>query len=263
MLRKLLLERKKTLSRVSYQCNNWLRKAAPEGTLRVSSSHGTTYFYHMTGKNQSCGTKLTDEEEIKKLVLKDYYRKLIPALQSEIDLIDSLLEKENDQIASKVFEKLHPERKKYIKQLFPTREDSFERWYALVGTASSEPEEGRDFIPTQRGELVRSMNEYNIANALYRHGIPYKYEYPYRAVNGVVLHPDFYVKNKNTGYEYFWEHFGMMDKPDYVMNSMMYKIRLYAEDNLFPGNGLITTFSGGKVELDEEIIEKTIETYLI
>ena len=55
----------------------------------------------------------------------------------------------------------------------------------------------------------------------------------------------------------------MMDKPDYVMNSMMYKIRLYAEDNLFPGNGLIITFSGGKVELDEEIIEKTIENYLI
>ena len=263
MLRKLLVERRKSFSKVAGQCNAWLRKCAPEGSLRVSSSHGTTYYYHVTENGRYNGTRLADEKLITDLVKKDYYLKLIPQIQSEISIIDSLLEAENNQEVSKVYEKLHPDRKKYIKQLFPTRADSLTSWNALVNKVTSDPEEGRYYIPTHRGELVRSMNEYNIANALYRHNIPYKYEFPYRAVNGVVLHPDFYVKNKNTGYEFFWEHFGMMDKPDYVMNSMMYKIRLYEADNLFPGNGLIITFSGGKMELTEDIIEKTIEMYLL
>ncbi|MBQ3729017.1 MAG: hypothetical protein II903_05930, partial [Spirochaetales bacterium] len=60
-----------------------------------------------------------------------------------------------------------------------------------------------------------------------------------------------------------WEHFGMMNNPQYVMNSFMYKISLYEAGGIIPGKNLITTFSGGEYELSEETINDMIQTYLI
>ena len=41
------------------------------------------------------------------------------------------------------------------------------------------------------------------------------------------LHPDFYCLNLRTRQEFAWEHFGMMDDPDYASTTAE-KLRLYA-----------------------------------
>ncbi len=46
---------------------------------------------------------------------------------------------------------------------------------------------------TEKGELVRSKSEMNIANALFRTEIPYKYECPLTLNDGRVIYPDFTV----------------------------------------------------------------------
>ena len=176
--------------------------------------------------------------------------------------VDSLLGIYDREYLGKAFDDLHPARKELVKPVELTRRRNLERWIGLE-SPDSEPEEGKYYIPTARGELVRSRNEYLIANALFRSNIPYKYEFPYKAVNGKVLHPDFYVYNRNTGQEFFWEHFGMMDDPDYVMNNMMYKLHLFSLDNILPGRNLIVTFSGGKYELNPTVIEQVIKEYLL
>ncbi|MBP5163515.1 MAG: hypothetical protein ILP16_11155 [Spirochaetales bacterium] len=263
MLRRLLKNRKADLQRLIRQCKSWV-STAPQGSLRISTSHRKTYYYHYTTNDAPNGKLLSPEKDaslIKSLASKDYYLRVISVAEKEIKAIDPLLKIKEDQALAKVFEKMRPERQELVHPVEKTREKELANWIAKP-EPPSEPESGKYYIPTDRGELVRSKNEYLIANALYHAGIPYKYEYQYIAANGKIIHPDFYVRNPKTGFEYYWEHFGMMDDPDYVENSFMYKIKLYAKGGLIPGKNLIATFSDKEHELTEQEISDVITKFL-
>ena len=82
--------------------------------------------------------------------------------------------------------------------------------------------QGLSFTPdapeyqTALGERVRSKSEVIIADALSRHQIPNRYEYPLKLSKGQqthIIYPDFLCLNIHTRREYIWEHFGMMDDP--------------------------------------------------
>ncbi len=263
MLRRLLKNRKADLQRLIHQCETWLSKA-PQGSLRLSSSHNKTYYYHNMSNVKSGGKLLsakTDASLIRKLAIKDYYLKIIPAAEEELDAINALLRIKEDQTLAMAYENLHSARKGLINPVEETREKYLSRWIKGLGN-NAEPEGGKYYIPTNRGELVRSMNEYHIANALHDEGIPYKYEHPFKAVNGKTYRPDFYVRNPNTGKVYYWEHFGIMDDPEYVRNSFMHKIKIYGESGLIPGYNLIVTFSSKEHELTEQEISDVITKFL-
>lgn len=262
MLRKLLSQRKSALTKLIAECKACISKA-PSGNLLISTSHDIPYFYHK--KPDSARKLLSPKTQlplIASLAKKEYYSKIIIEAEAELEALNNLLSIKNRQSIAKVYENLHPEKKRFVKQCEETHETSLEKWETMP-EPDHEPESGKYYIPTKRGELVRSMNEYKIANALYDAGIPYKYEFPYKAVNGKILRPDFYVHNINTDQTFYWEHFGMMNNPQYVMNSFMYKISLYEAGGIIPGKNLITTFSGGEYELSEETINDMIQTYLM
>jgi hypothetical protein len=262
MLRKYLKERKSFLQKTIKQCRQWLDKA-PNGRLRISCSRGSVSFYR-AGERYKKEVRLSKDKDyslILRLAKKDYYQKLIPVAEKELESVDNLLCLKEKQTLANVIASFHPERRKLISSIEETRENALNKWIDIP-TPITEPRKGSYYIPTERGEYVRSKNEYLIANALFHAGIPYKYEFPYTAVNDVILHPDFYVKNINTGQEFFWEHFGMMDNPDYVVKSFMYKISLYQAGGIILGKNLIATFSGGKNELDIGTITAMIDAYL-
>lgn len=262
MLRKYLKARKTFLQKTIRQCRHWLEKA-PLGKLRISCSRGSVSYYRTEdgGKKEFRLSKDKDYSLIQRLARKDYYQKLIPVAEKELESVDNLLCLEEKQTLANVISSFHPERRKLVSPIEETREDALSKWIDIP-TPSSEPRKGSYYIPTERGEYVRSRNEYLIANALFHAGIPYKYEYPYTAVNDVVIHPDFYVRNTSTGQVFFWEHFGMMDNPDYVMKNFLYKVNLYQADGIILGKNLIATFSGGKCELDIDTVSKTIDAFL-
>ena len=264
MLRKYLKARKSFLQKTIRQCRQWLEKA-PRGKLRISCSRGSASFFHNRSDKGKDEVRLYEGKDyplIQKLVRKDYYRRIIPVAEEELKTVERLLRMKESQTLANVFPKLHPLRRKIVSPIEETREEALKKWIDIP-TPPSEPRTGSYFIPTERGEYVRSRNEYLIANALFHAGIPYKYEFPYTAVNDVVLHPDFYVRNISTGQEFFWEHFGMMDNPDYVVKSFMYKISLYQAGGIILGKNLIATFSGGKNELDMDSVTMMIDEYLV
>ena len=139
---------------------------------------------------------------------------------------------------------------------------------------------GRPFAPdtpvhrTANGERVRSKSEIIIADTLLRHGIPYRYEFPltlhcsaddndFSSLDGTVtLHPDFLCLNTRTRTEFFWEHFGLMDDPDYSKNAAG-KLRLYIENGILPGRNLIITMETQREPLSTRSLEKLIEGFLI
>ena len=259
MLRKAVKKRKKSLESLISKSAAWM-EGAPSGSLKVCCSRGCPSFILTPGKKRL--SKRRDAVLIRNLATKDYYSKLIKVAEKELAAIDVLLYFEENEAVPMVYESLHPERQKLVKQVENTRAQILEHWMKLEDVPS-EPRSGSYYIPTERGELVRSKNEYLIANALFHAGIPYKYEYPFEAVNGKTIHPDFYVINPSTGQTYYWEHFGMMDNPEYVMNSFMYKIRLYSLCGIMLGKNLIATFSGGDYTIDRNTIDTAIKTYLL
>ncbi|GEB37991.1 hypothetical protein GLI01_20260 [Gluconacetobacter liquefaciens] len=68
---------------------------------------------------------------------------------------------------------------------------------------------------TARGELVRSISEVVVADALNAEDIDYHYEKALRGDDGVERYPDFTAENSATGVTVYWEHLGMLSDPTY------------------------------------------------
>lgn len=109
---------------------------------------------------------------------------------------------------------------------------------------------------TARGELVRSKSEVIIANALYHHELDYDYE-PVLELNGRIFRPDFKIVDGDTGEEWYWEHCGMMDDPDYVRR-WENKKSYYEKYGVKEGINLIVTKEDSKSGLDSYEIEEII-----
>lgn len=69
---------------------------------------------------------------------------------------------------------------------------------------------------TARGELVRSISEVVVADALHAEDIDYHYEKAFRGADGVERYPDFTAEDPATGITVYWEHLGMLSNPAYV-----------------------------------------------
>lgn len=91
---------------------------------------------------------------------------------------------------------------------------------------------------TDRGEYVRSKSELFIANALYKFGIPYEYE---QEMFDGIMHPDFVIKDNIRGETIIWEHFGMMNDPEYVYQTLKKK-KFYKENGFEENINMICTY---------------------
>lgn len=109
------------------------------------------------------------------------------------------------------------------------------------------------------GGVVRSKSESMIAIALQAKKIPYRYECELN-LGGISFYPDFTIRHPETGEQYYWEHFGMMDQAEYRNNTLA-KLDLYAANGILPGSHLIMTFETKTDPLDYEKVEEVIRQY--
>ncbi len=110
-------------------------------------------------------------------------------------------------------------------------------------------------------EFVRSKSEAMIVKLLKQYQIPYRYECQL-LLEDVELYPDFTILHPETGKLFYWEHFGWLDKADYVKN-MHSKLQLYTSNNILPGINLITTYENQENPLTFKAIEFQIQQYLL
>ena len=94
---------------------------------------------------------------------------------------------------------------------------------------------------TERGELVRSKSELNIADKLYGRGIEYAYEQPLTLPNGRIRYPDFTLTDHAKGVTYYWEHLGMLQDP-------AYRVRWERKRAEYLGTGIASYEQGGGTE---------------
>lgn len=100
---------------------------------------------------------------------------------------------------------------------------------------------------------MRSKSEAMIAMSLYVQKIPYRYECELK-LGSITLFPDFTIRHPETGEIFYWEHFGMMDKPEYVKNASD-KISLYMKYGIYPNDKLLVSYETQKQPLSTEQID--------
>lgn len=108
-------------------------------------------------------------------------------------------------------------------------------------------------------EFVRSKSEAMIAKALKQNKIPYRYECKL-ILDEIEIYPDFTMRHPKTGEYFYWEHFGLLDKHDYV-EKMHKKIKYYTDNNIMPGINLITTYETQDKPLTFEMVELLVNHY--
>ena len=217
----------------------------------------------------------------------------MPLEQLSPDTLTGRLINRCEELTQLLTTKLRPARRLLITPVTLTDSQYAAQWQAV-------PWKGLPFAPdspdytTARGERVSSKSEVIIADTLARHGIPYRYEYPlelnYRrngrggtsrsdlkdtpthgadTVNsetsyrpGRTVHPDFLCLNVRTRAEFYWEHFGLMDEPDYLERTLA-KIKDYAESDILPGKNFLFTMESVVCHLSTIQVENLINEFLI
>lgn len=93
-------------------------------------------------------------------------------------------------------------------------------------------------------------------------GIPYIYELPLHLDGLGYIKPDFTALNPDTREECVWEHFGMMENPEYASKAMN-KLNVYARNGYTVGDNLIITMEGQTQPLNTRNLDKVIRKNLM
>ena len=157
--------------------------------------------------------------------------------------------------------KLHTQRQLLVTPIEPIWEKELVRWYDSE-YHGKEFYEGTAEIVTEKGERVRSKSEKILADYFYRNNILYQYEKPLYLKGYGTIYPDFTFLSKKTRKEIYWEHEGMMDKPEYAKSAVK-KIESYQRNGIHLGERLILTFETELTVLNSQIVEELVEKYLV
>lgn len=251
------------------------QKNFPPGHLKISQKKTHTEFYHITerGSERGCYIPVKEKALAVRLAQKDYDENLIKLLLREISLLEAYLRHTSCLSAiQKLYEKLCPARQALIQPVTLTNEQYAAKWRQVDWQEKPFAEDAQKFF-TANDDCVRSKSEVLIADALLRHGVPYRYEFPLKLRRSkesrmvgdspsIIVHPDFMCLNVRTRQEFYWEHFGMMDDENYVNNAVG-KLNLFAENNIFLGRNLILTMETKEKQLNTRAVEKMIKEYLL
>ena len=240
-----------------------LQRSEPQGHLRISmnKNRGSPQFYLIKEPKNHNGTflPLSQMEQIEKLAQKDYDSKLIKILQAQIIALENYIELSDCKIEH-LYSRMNKVRQSLITPATLTNEQFIEEWQKVTWSTRPFDADAPEYF-TACNERVRSKSEVIIADTLNRKGIPYRYEYPVE-LSGKTFHPDFLCLNLRTRQEIIWEHFGMMDCPEYLEQALQ-KIKIFNDNNYFIGRNLIITMESQSNNISTRQLEQIIKAYLI
>ena len=108
---------------------------------------------------------------------------------------------------------------------------------------------------------MRSKSEAMIAQVLFSHGIPYRYEEIHQILDASIA-TDFTIMHPVSHKIILWEHFGLSDLPNY-QRSIDYKMPRYIRAGYLPGHNLITTYEDKQRPLSYVQVEALVKMYFL
>lgn len=216
---------------------------APEGSLSIKKSGNRTQFYLRENAKDKTGiyVHVDNKTLLRTYVNKSYNSKIVKLVDKEIRNLEIYLEKEgeNYKLIQELYSHFPASVRAWLKPVDMTDEEYIENWKRFEYKTVLGYEIKGEYI-TENGERVRSKSELNIANALFKYGIPYRYECPLQLKNGSVIYPDFTILDVKKRQNVYWEHRGMMDDREYAKHAVQ-KIKEYVDNNIYLWDNLIIT----------------------
>ena len=222
---------------------------SPKGSLHISKNKNTTQFYHRIDPKDTHGIYIRkkDTRLITQLAQKEYAKKLGLYARKESENLKRCLQKYQPDEIDDIYLNMADSKRIYVKPYRLLNEEYIQAW--MEEKRKLKKQHGKkdllllseeDAILTELGERVRSKSEKILADKLYMLGIPYVYECPLYIMGYGYIYPDFMLLNCNKRKEYVYEHFGMMDHPEYCRKAIK-KIESYQKNGIYPGKKLIIT----------------------
>lgn len=234
-----------------------------KGTLKVTKNKAR-YQYYIKNSENPHGKYLNKKSlSLTKELCQSYYEnKVFAALKIQLSQLKRFAASYNLHNAEKLYKNLNEGIKQYTTPLIYNEEKFAELWdnsnnnYESLLFSKETPE-----LISTAGIQVRSKSEMMIADCLTKNKIPFKYEFPLKTTNGIILHPDFICLSSRTHQQFLWEHFGLMDNSEYAVN-MVQKDNLYRKLGFFQGKNLIYTFETKQQPITSRDIENIVRTNL-
>ncbi|MCR5415467.1 MAG: hypothetical protein K6E79_01580 [Pseudobutyrivibrio sp.] len=217
------------------------------------------------GRNKVSRTfiKKSELSIAKQLAQKDFDIQLLKLLDNQIDVLEKMIEEYPIQSGEDIYKNQSDIRKSLIESKYEDKEKFTEAWKKSFMKKEKDLYDDKYPIETpyytDNGEHVRSKSEKIIADKLEKEGIPYVYE-PAHELNKTGIHPDFVVLNINTRKTFVYEHFGMMDRPEYAVAAIR-KIEKYRKLGYEYGENFLYTFETGENGFDTMNLEMIINKY--
>ena len=230
------------------------------GNLRINRCKNSFQYYIVTEHGDTKG-KYIPRKEIRKataIAQRDYNKTAAGILKKQIKTLDSLIANYHPNAIDDAYTQLHPGRRTLVTPVREPTEDFIASWQHFPYTGKPFEINAPEFF-TSTGVRVRSKSEVIIADALNRANIPYRYEYPTSVKGWGTLYPDFTCLDTRTREEIIWEHFGLMNDPDYVENAIQ-KIAHYAASGYILGKNFIITFESSTTTLSVKQVQSYIKT---
>jgi len=241
----------------------------PKGKLHIVNSGGRVQYYLRMNPGDKSGEYVSKDNEklLHTYAQKKYDERLFGMLTKEIEEIEKIMKrlKRSGEVFSEsvknVFAQYPMEVHSLINPVDMTDDEFVARWNSEEYIRKT-VDESVPMYETIAGDKVRSKSELNIANLLYKYGVPYKYEYPFELKSGRTVYPDFTVLNVRKRKVIYWEHRGMMDDREYSRNAV-YRNKELMKAGLILGDNFVISEETSMLPLGTDEIELIIRSYLL
>lgn len=224
-------------------------RGAPDGHVYTSNSHGKLQYYI----RDDFGNKTylaRDSEIVASLLQKNYDEKCMKANEKRLKATKSFLKFDSDKDFDDIYNDFDSRIQKMISPVTETKEQLIER-------IRNEKYEGLGFplgypvFLTSDGRRVRSKSEMMIGDVLENSNVLNQYEKPLDLGRYGKVYPDYTIYDLNRNRIVYWEHFGMIDNPEYA-NKCVEKYRKYILSGITP----FVTFGTAIKPLSIDLIKK-------
>lgn len=220
-------------------CNSRLDKL-PQGSLSVHNKNDKNYYDRViwnNGKKTSVAINTNtkdDERLIAELKERSNILHARPIIRNNIKSLERFI---------KDYKPYNPEELRYANdadsRLYLDGDICLSEW-AKAGYKRNPYKTENRIHSTKSGIYVRSKSEALIADVLSDYGIIFRNDC--KEMFGILArYPDFHLIRTKDRRLFIWEHFGLLDNPDYVLKCFE-KIDLYAEYGYHVGINLIITW---------------------
>ena len=222
-----------------------------------------SYYIRKKGKNNKPSyVRLQNQDQILDLSNIWYIQRVLPKLKKNLEATNKFLKTHSKCEEYDIAQIMPYQLQENNSNLFVSRQVKISAWQSHPYTRNPYKPEGL-IHDTARGEKVRSKSEVLIADCLFEYKLAYKPESPLRLKkSNKTIYPDFTIIHPESLKEIYWEHFGMMDNPEYAREANA-KINALSQEGLFIGENLICTFETSDLPLTRGTIETYIKKYFL